>query len=185
MLIVTDRWDPERGGRERYAADLAGFLTAAGEEVNVLCRSRSLRQALAVRRDADRSAAVLALSPVREATHYQLHGGLLASAFAAERDSLPSTTRRTLFGAGLALNRRRQRLLADEQRLLAGATALMAFSGAIRRELTDRHGVAPARILLARPGIDLGRFHPRGRSMPAARRAPGRWRWHSPVTTSR
>jgi glycosyltransferase involved in cell wall biosynthesis len=150
ILLVTDRSDPNGGGRERYAAALASFLAAGGEAVEV-CTPADAR-----RRAASASMPVLALTPFAAATHYQLHGGRLAAAFAAERQSMRSALRRALFDPGLALNRRRQRLLAEESRVFAGSAALMAFSERSARELD----VDPARIVVSRPGVDLARFTP-------------------------
>jgi UDP-glucose:(heptosyl)LPS alpha-1,3-glucosyltransferase len=103
---------------------------------------------------------VLALTPVRFATHYQLHGGIATCAFAAERASIASPIRRTLFNPALRLNRRRQRLLRDEAEVLSGAAVLMAFSQAVASELIERRGVAPERVTISRPGVPLRRFHP-------------------------
>lgn len=178
ILVVADRWDPARGGRERYAADLVAFLSAEGRRVSVLCGARALdagvpcevvggmraiqerrlRRALAAWVDRTPAACVLAMSPTRGATHYQLHGGLLARSFEAERESMDSAARRAAFGAALALNRRRQRLLAEETRLVEGATALMTFSNAAARQLVDDRGVPAARVVVARPGVDLRTF---------------------------
>ena len=38
LAIVADRWDPDRGGRERYAADLIAHLHARGTRGGSACR---------------------------------------------------------------------------------------------------------------------------------------------------
>jgi glycosyltransferase involved in cell wall biosynthesis len=150
MIVVADRWDATLGGRERYANDLVAHLTAEGRQVRKVVRGRTV---------VHQGTPILALTPVRDATHYQLHGGLAAAAFAAERTSFESSLRRTFFHAALRLNRRRQRLLRDESCVLAGNAALMAFSRAVARDLIQL-GVAPERITVSRPGVDLRCFHP-------------------------
>ena len=150
VVVVADRWDAAAGGREQYAADLQRFLLSRGHAV-VPATPRDPLPAGA--------RCVLALAPLRAATHYQLHGGLIARAFAAERESFESSVRRALFNRALALNRRRQRLLDDEAAMFAGSAALMTFceaDGAALRAI----GVAPSRIIVSRPGIDRSRFMP-------------------------
>jgi glycosyltransferase involved in cell wall biosynthesis len=156
LAIVAERWDPDRGGRERYAADLVVYLQAAGRQVT---RAKPDRL---VRHDGAR---ILALTPMSGATHYQLHGGLFASAFEGERESMPSIVRRALFRRALTLNRRRQRLIDDEKRVFDGQAELMAFSEATARELVSR-GVSRSRIRVSRPGVDLKQFHPDGADVP-------------------
>ena len=36
VVLVLDRWLPRKGGLERYAAALAGFLVSAGDRVRVV-----------------------------------------------------------------------------------------------------------------------------------------------------
>jgi UDP-glucose:(heptosyl)LPS alpha-1,3-glucosyltransferase len=180
VLLVTDRADwSDGGGRERYSSELVDFLARAGRKVTVLSsssahadilrpaaaivrplRERRLRATITARRHRDPTEPVLALAPIGGATHYQLHGGLLTSAFAAERESMQSATRRLLFGPASALNLRRQHLLAGEDRLLSSGTALMAFSNRTARELIATRGVADDRVVVARPGVDLNCFRP-------------------------
>jgi len=151
LMIVCDRWDPRLGGRERYAEDLVTYLTAQGRHVT---------RALTNRMEVMPGCRVLALSPVRQATHYQLHGGPLTSALEAERESMRSALRRRLFYPSLRLNRRRSRMLREEEQLLQGSAALMTFSEGVRRELVTKYGVSPSRLVLSRPGVDLRRFAP-------------------------
>jgi glycosyltransferase involved in cell wall biosynthesis len=149
IVIVADRWGDAIGGREQYAADLQRYLDQAGH------RSRMTTPDGSIPGDAR----VLALTPDPRATHFQLHGGLLADAFEAERESYESVLRRALFRPALALNRRRQRLLDLEAALLERAATLMAFCERDAARLRTR-GVAAARIVVSRPGVDLARFSP-------------------------
>lgn len=158
LAVVAERWDPSRGGRERYAADLIAYLQAEGRPVTRTAPDRRVRH---------EPSHILAMTPVPRATHYQLHGGLLASAFEGERESMPPGVRRALFRPALTLNRRRQRLIDDENRVLDGDAALMAFSEGTARELVGR-GIAWSRVRISRPGVDLRRFHPA-----PSREAPG------------
>jgi glycosyltransferase involved in cell wall biosynthesis len=165
LLIVADRTSATVGGRQQYAADFVDYLSARAPHVQV-------ERAALPRRPAFRltpAARVLALSPSRHATHYQLHGGLLASAFSAERESLSSLMRRRFFAAALLLNRRRQRLIAEEAAMLEGAVALMAFSDQAARELAAR-GVAAQRIRVERPGVNVARFRSAAEAPPGERR---------------
>ena len=152
IAIVADRWSPPAagGGREHYAHALVAHLRAGGHTVVTLMSGDKL--------PADASA-VLALTPLATATHYQLHGGLLDAAFAGERAAFSSALRRQLYAPALALNQRRQRLLAAESTMLAGATTFMAFSNADAERLAAR-GVHPSRVRVQRPGVDLSRFRP-------------------------
>lgn len=184
LTVAVDRWDAARGGAERLLADLAGELARGGTGVRVLCRSgsgsrpgveveelrlppfppslaeRAFARAIARRAD---GGPLLAPRPLPLATHVQLHGGLLADAFAAEREAMPSTLRRALFPLGNALNGRRRLLLATERSVLGspGRPALMVWSEALRRRLAEVHGVPPEAVAVVRPGVDLSLFSPR------------------------
>lgn len=185
VLLVTDRWDDEGGGRERYAADIVGALSRLGCRFDVFCLrighvSRhpncairafkgpqpfaefQLRRAAAARREADPASPVLALRPLPEATHYQLHSGLYELAFQAERESFESTLRRRLHPIGTRLNPNRRRRLTLERRMLTGqgGTRLMAFSKAVAQAVESRFASHRGRLVISPIGIDLDRFHP-------------------------
>jgi glycosyltransferase involved in cell wall biosynthesis len=163
LLIVSDRPGARPGGREQYAADLLRYLAVHAPGVRIERDAHERRR----RRAEAPEVRVLALSPRAGATHYQLHGGLLASAFAAERESMTSSLRRAFFNPALRVNRRRQQAMSEEAALVGGATALMAFSTAVAGELIDR-GVSPDRVRVERPGVDLRRFRPRPSRHPAS-----------------
>lgn len=198
VLLVTDRWDDEGGGRERYAADIVDALNRLGCRFDVFCMhvghaarhshcairifkgpqpfaELQLRRAAAARRRTDSACPILALLPLPEATHYQLHTGLYELAFAAERESLDSTLRRRFHPLGTTLNPRRRRRLVLERRMLIGqGTRLMAFSNAVARDVAFRFAPHPGRLTTTPIGIDLERFHPAaaaniGGAQPAAK----------------
>ena len=149
IVIVAERWGDAIGGREQYAADLRRYLDEGSQIVRIATPDGPIPS----------DARVLALTPDARATHYQLHGGLLADAFEAERDSYESVIRRTFFRPALAFNRRRRRLLDLEAALLERPVEVMAFCERDAARLR-RRGVEAARIVVSRPGVDLGRFAP-------------------------
>jgi glycosyltransferase involved in cell wall biosynthesis len=160
LTIASDRWDEARGGREAYLCALARSAADAGHEV-----------AFVRVRPGDRVAPtggpVLAAVPVEGATHYQLHSGLFEDAFEAERRSLRSRVRRTLFRPGLRLNRFRSSLLSAEGVLLSAPNRprLMAFSEALCARIERRFGGAD--VAVERPGVDTDRFRPAPNEIPA------------------
>jgi UDP-glucose:(heptosyl)LPS alpha-1,3-glucosyltransferase len=192
VTIVTDRWDENGGGRERYVAELAAFLRSQGDTVHVRCRAAAanggriaedvevfgrsavrselrLARSLRAYRTAHPDHPILSTRPCPDATHYQLHSGLYATSFLAERDSFSSRLRRAFFGAGLRLNVHRTLALRAEASILAGPLRpkLMVFSTMLRDELVRDHAVPPGDILVARPGVDLRLFHPAPPGSPA------------------
>jgi UDP-glucose:(heptosyl)LPS alpha-1,3-glucosyltransferase len=166
LLLATDRWDETGGGRERYLGELRASLTRRGSSITVMTREavggRRLRQGIDRFRRSLPASLVLAASPVSGATHYQLHSGVHAAAYAAESEAYESALRRAFFGPALRLNIRRSRLLRAEERVLdaASGTKLMAFSDRSREELHRLFGISPDRVALARPGVDLHVFRP-------------------------
>lgn len=172
LLIVTDRWDEAGGGRERYLAELRSALVRRGQAIAVLARetsgARRLRRGVDDFRRSHPVSRVLSVTPASGVTHYQLHSGLHAAAYEAERGAYDSTLRRLFFRPALQLNARRRRLLQLEARMLdAGSeTKVMAFSSRSRDELQLLFGVSGDRLAVARPGVDLNLFRP-----PAAARA--------------
>jgi glycosyltransferase involved in cell wall biosynthesis len=184
LFLLTDRWHPDGGGRERYAAELSRWLAVNGWEVVVVCAVRDARavdspgvtvESLApgnamvrfdeyVRRlrQSHPGVPVLALRPILGASHYQLHSGVLADAFAGERDSFGTVVRRAMYWPALRANRRRVDLLATEADVLRSPRSrLMVFSEGLRRRL-QAEGVDGSRVTVSRPGIDLSIFHPAG-----------------------
>jgi glycosyltransferase involved in cell wall biosynthesis len=166
LLMVTDRWDEEGGGRERYFAQLRTSLTRRGHSVAVLTRDevgeRQLPEAIEGFRRRHPESAVLSARPARGMTHYQLLSGVYAAAYAAEGNSYDSALRRLCFRPALRLNRRRSRMLRVEKQMVStnSGARLMAFSEQTRNELRNHFGIGDDQITLERPGVPLDIFHP-------------------------
>lgn len=164
-LIVTPRWNPDGGGRERYAAELADAIGRRGVTAGVLTLGDEARaeREIAEWRARRPGAAVLALEAVRGATHYQAHSGVLMDAYAAERWSFPTRMRRAGAGLGLRLNLHRQRRLRRERDVCADPAArVMTFSNRDAASIRRRFGTAADRLVVARPGINRDRFRAPG-----------------------
>lgn len=166
VLMVTDHWDENGGGRERYLAELRAWLTQHGRRVEIAAArprgERHLQAQISAFRRAHPTRPVLAVRPAAGATHYQLHSGVYADAFAAEARAFDSPLRRMFAETALHLNRRRQRLLRLESQLCGAAftTRLMAFSERTRTDLRRHFAVADTRTVVAHPGVNLEVFHP-------------------------
>ncbi len=195
VTLVTDQWKPRGGGRERYLAELAAWVTARRDHVEVLClRDRSgsasdprvettavggprvfaerrLDHAVKQLRRSDPKRPVLAARPQIGATHYQLHSGLYAEAFAAERESLESALRRLLFWPTLRLNPHRIARLTAERRVLRPGSEmrLMTFTHRLAGVLGSQFLVDPERVCVSRPGVNVELFAP---TVPAGQRPP-------------
>lgn len=162
-LLVTPRWNPEGGGRERYAAELVDAAARRGVRMHVVADQSAAQtaRAIATWRSAQPGAPVLALEPTYGATHYQAHSGVLAEAYAAEGRSFRGRLRRTFAPIGLALDVARQRRLRAERTLCSDpATRIMTFSHRDAASLRQRFGVTAAQLTTAHPGINLQRFLP-------------------------
>jgi UDP-glucose:(heptosyl)LPS alpha-1,3-glucosyltransferase len=166
LLMVTDWWDEAGGGRERYMAELRASLARRGRTVTVLTRNelggRRLREGINRFRQSHPASAVLSAGPTLGATHYQLHSGVHAAAYAAEGEAFDSALRRFCAAPALRLNLRRQRLLRTEEQMFnaVSGTKLMVFSAHSRDELHRLFGLSSDRVALARPGVDLNTFQP-------------------------
>lgn len=180
--MATDRWDETGGGRERYLGELRASLMRRGSSVTVVTREavgeRGLRHDIDRFRRSHPASVVLAARPADGATHYQLHSGVHAAAYAAEGEAYDSALRRLCFTPALRLNLRRRRLLRAEERLLADSseTKLMAFSDHSREELQRLFGISGDRVALARPGVDLDVFRPPSAAAAAQSSRPGQAR---------
>jgi glycosyltransferase involved in cell wall biosynthesis len=162
-LVVTPRWNPDGGGRERYAAELVTALARHRVTTTILTLEdeRATERAIAAWRNGRSQAPVLALEAVRGATHYQLHSGLLGDSFAAEGRSFPSRLRRAGAGIGLRLNLRRQRRLRREREVLMDPAAkVWAFSHRDGAAVRERFRSTCDRVTIGRPGIDLLVYSP-------------------------
>lgn len=164
-LVVTPRWNPDGGGRERYAAELVAALTRRRLTTTVLTldNERQTERDIAAWRARRPQAPVLALEAVRGATHLQLHSGMLADTFEAERLSFPSRLRRAGAGIGLRLNPHRQRRLRREREVCVDPSVqVMAFSHRDAVSVRARFGTPGDRLVVERPGVNLQVFSPPG-----------------------
>ena len=162
-LLVTPRWNPDGGGRERYAAELVAALTRRRLTTTVLTleNERQPEREIAAWRTRRPQPPVLALEAVRGATHYQLHSGVLADAYEAEGRSFPSRLRRAGAGIGLRLNPHRQRRMRREREVcLDPSVQVMAFSDRDAASVRTRFGTPGDRLVVRRPGINLQVFSP-------------------------
>ncbi len=186
LAIVCDRWHMEGGGSERYLSDLVSHTTLAGVETCVYASqirgqqpSEQIRKishirwrgVLSDRRYCKKAGIevaamaepiVLALRPFSRATHYQLHAGLYAAAFEAERESLSSPIRRLFYPAANRLNLKRQRLLRLQEKLLTGPERplIMVFSHFAALELQRGYHIPLEEITILPHGVNLARFRP-------------------------
>jgi UDP-glucose:(heptosyl)LPS alpha-1,3-glucosyltransferase len=174
VALVIERFEPESGGAEGVAWQVAGELARAGDEVHVVAR---------------RAAPLAGVTPhpVRVPALWQplrVYAFSRAAARAAPRGdydavySFSRTLHQDVYraGAGSHLDylRRRYRaparqlrrlsprhaLLADlERRVFADASQLVVCnSEMVRGEIARRHAVEPRRLVLIRNGVELERF---------------------------
>jgi len=169
LSIICDRWDEKGGGCEQYLAGLVSHAASLEIKTDVYALrvdpSGDDSSRLRFQKTTDRafsSQAVLATRPFTGATHYQLHTGLYTACFQAERESLPSPTRRLLYPLAQRLNVKRQHLMRDQDRWLKGSERpeLMVFSRLTALGLESRYGIGPEEIHINPHGVNLARFSP-------------------------
>jgi UDP-glucose:(heptosyl)LPS alpha-1,3-glucosyltransferase len=192
--LVLDRFEPSRGGRERWTFAFAERLAAAGHEVHVVTRklgdaARRLpvalhrvsceRSPLAFAEAARAALAPLALDIVHDmgtgwyCDVFQPHGGSWASVNERKLLFLPWWLRGLKRQVDRLLPRqRRLRKLMDRQYAERGQV-LVALSRAGAADFARFHGVAPERIRIVYNGVDTEQFSP---PRCAARRAEARRR---------
>ena len=186
VLIAIERWNPDGGGRERYADELAAWLRARGLRVAVACAATAAAHAAQVYRcgtvarlhafvarwrDTHPDGAALAMIPIAAATHVQLHSGLTSLAWPAGRQARGGGWRGGLAALSSAFDTDRRKYQREEADVFAGRARLMAFSSR-DAEAMAAGGVDRARITVSRPGIDATRFtaprdRPRGGALHA------------------
>ncbi|MSR45517.1 MAG: glycosyltransferase [Planctomycetes bacterium] len=197
LAIVIDRFDAQRGGAERYLAELATRLVQLGHRVRVYCvshadvptgvvvipiaaggttrvaRERRFATMAATRARADGCAPLLAIRHVPEATVYQPHGGAWAASAAARVDSDPSPLRKALRQLFHRASPRHRHFRAVEREILARAdVTVLAVSDRVRADLLAIDPGADARIVVLAPAIDVARFQAVAAARAAARRSP-------------
>ena len=190
IALVTDRWEPGGGGREQYLRDLHAGLRAGGGSVRVFLSrgTGDLRGSLIAWRKDNPTSPILVSRPADPATHYQLHDGLYAAAFAAEAESFDSLLRRRLSRPALAWNRRRAAMLRAEENLLTrpDRPQLMDWF-ALRDALSLSHGIPSHQIRVYPPGggsLSSGPSRPTGRASRGAQQPAETFAFSSSPTTS-
>jgi UDP-glucose:(heptosyl)LPS alpha-1,3-glucosyltransferase len=173
IALVSESFDPARGGAERCAADLARALAARGSEVTPIFRppgvgriagqralSRAARSAMATH---DR-----VVSLTRAPGHVLVpQGGVhLAATAGALRPRGPAG--RAVGALARLLSPKQWAFLAAENELRAARPRLVALSRMVRDDMIRYWRVDPASITVAPNGVDCNRFAP---PLPAARAA--------------
>jgi UDP-glucose:(heptosyl)LPS alpha-1,3-glucosyltransferase len=192
--LVLDRFEPSRGGRERWTFAFAERLAARGHEVHIVTRrlgEAALRLPAALHRvacersglvfaEAARQALVpLALDIIHDmgtgwyCDVFQPHGGTWAAVNDRKLLFLPLWLRWLKRGVDRLLPRQRrfQKLMARQYADRGQVLLALSHSGAA--DFTRFHGVAPERIRIIYNGVDSERFSP---ARCAPRRAEARRR---------
>ncbi|MFQ5506829.1 MAG: glycosyltransferase family 4 protein [Planctomycetota bacterium] len=181
LCLVLDVWDPERGGLERYAEELARELVARGARLRIVCdRARCAGPETSelvelgasgpafyreVDRRAERGELGVQLSfrhPGRSARFFLPLGGLLRSSLDARRQSeswlerWPRGLARKISGKTRAyLGRERAFFEAPEETRL-----VLASSDLVQSEIRNRFPGFPGRIEVCGLPVDERRFRP-------------------------
>jgi len=189
IALVVERFAREGGGVEAVTHEVARGLAEAGEAVRVLCRecAGAPPEGVAVHR--------LPVPRTWQPARVLAFSAAAARATATLRPEIVHSFSRTLHqdvyragggchaaylenrhgprGARLrALVPRHRVLLAIERRIFANPRQIVQCnSELVAREIRERHGVPPERLVVIRNGVDLGRFHP---DLRARARAPVR-----------
>jgi len=197
LAIAIDRFEPRRGGAERYLAELAARLVARGWGVRVYCRDadeappgvvvvrvaaggltrvareRAFADAAVARARADGGAPLLAIRHVAAADLYQPHGGAWDASAAARLDADPSPWRRALRRAFQRISPRHRWFRAVERELLRrDGVAIVAVSELVRAQLIAVEPACAARITVLPPAIDVARFAAAAAAAPRPARPP-------------
>ncbi len=196
FALLLERFDPARGGLERYAADWASWLVQRGHDVHVVACEGGSETATGVtlHRVGDAGADVLerahrlaarAAALVPDALHdfgaglggdiVQPLGGARAAGRAGELRAL-GFARRWRRRLSHSWRRAQARLDALERRQLHRANStVIACSQRVADDLVQLSGVAPARIRLLYNAVDCGRFVPTPSGERAAIRSAQGW----------
>ena len=183
FALLLDRFDPARGGTERYLGELAARLAARGHSVRVYCREgvatpavtlvpittrartrgaleREFAMRASERARTDGCAPLLGIRHVVDVDVYQPHGGSwgasIAARLAADRSPLRRGIRRALHAVSA---KQRWFHFADREVFARNPRLLtLAVSSLVRDDLLGRFGELKPRIELLPPAIDLARF---------------------------
>jgi UDP-glucose:(heptosyl)LPS alpha-1,3-glucosyltransferase len=176
--LISDDFDPEGGGAERWVVQFADHLLAAEHEVHVITfRAPALRPELHLHllrdpgNELDRAraveAAVATLGPMvlhDTGTGWSAHvfhphtGSRLLSMQREIRSHI--ALRRLRAAVSPPLNLRRWRMRQVELRAVAGARRVIALSRRLRGILMARHHLDERAITVIPNGVDTARFAP-------------------------
>jgi UDP-glucose:(heptosyl)LPS alpha-1,3-glucosyltransferase len=192
--LVLDRFEPSRGGRERWTFAFAERLAARGHEVHIIARRLGeavLQLPAALHRvacersglvfaEAARQALVpLALDIVHDmgtgwfCDVFQPHGGTWAAVNDRKLLFLPLWLRWLKRGVDRLLPRQRRFRKLMARQYADRGQVLLALSRLGAADFTRFHGIAPERIRIIYNGVDSERFSP---ARCAPRRAEARRR---------
>lgn len=197
IALVLERFEPRRGGTERYAAELARRLVARGHAVTVVAARADpaaiagaawtriavppFPKAARVWAFARRAAAATAtgfdvvhgLQKSLGHTVFQPHTGSHRASLAAARGSRRTALGRAWHAIEKALAPTQWVFAAIERRQYAQrpAPVFVAVSDLVRRQMLERHGVDARAIRLLPNPVDLDRFAPPAPEVRQAARA--------------
>jgi UDP-glucose:(heptosyl)LPS alpha-1,3-glucosyltransferase len=184
IAFVIDHYVPGKGGLERWIADLAEHLAAAGHDLHLVSgdpeaapapfthhpiRARAITRSGRDREFAERARilcgaegfdTVAGFRHLLSCDVYAPHGGSIDAAFAAHR----AARRRPPFPS-----RRVNMFRRLERELLEGRNpprAVLAVSNMVRDDLAGRYPKIADRIHVVPNGVDLDRFSPGGADRP-------------------
>lgn len=181
--IVIDRFDPERGGAERYLGELARRLARRGHEVRAYCRSaaradgavpvevvarartragreREFAARACERARADGCAPLLGVRHVVDVDVYQPHGGTWAAASEARLRCEPRRWRRAVRAFARKVSAKQRYFSWADREVFARNPGLLvlAVSEMVRADVLARYGAHRPRVEVAWPAVDVERF---------------------------
>lgn len=186
IALVIQNAEPQRGGAERYTANLAADLVARGHEVHLLAqrfarnvepaqqvrlagaagtrvgRYETLLHSLARHLTETQYDIVHAMLPVWHCNLYQPHAGIEADNLARGHLKHATPVTRLLAKVGNQLNRRR-RLVADvEHQMIAGRhpPLILCLSDYVRQAAIRHYPGRADHMTILHNGVDLSRFDP-------------------------
>jgi UDP-glucose:(heptosyl)LPS alpha-1,3-glucosyltransferase len=183
LAILIDEFRAERGGTERYLAELATRLAAAGHEVRVYCREgrapsagvevvrvaapglgraereRAFARAASELARAHGCAPLLGIRHVLDVDVYQPHGGTWPASVEARLRSEPRAWRRRLRAAAHRLSPKHRALADMERELFARNPGLLtlAVSPLVKEDVLARYGAQAPRVEVLWPAFDRER----------------------------
>jgi UDP-glucose:(heptosyl)LPS alpha-1,3-glucosyltransferase len=188
VALVILRSDPQRGGAERYTADLATALAGRGHDVTVVSADAGPRgdrahrsvtvdaggatrrgQYLSFLRSVDdhlakaRYDVVHAMLPVRSCDVYHPHAGLAAEGVASGHAKYDGAIRRLLAMGANRVNRKRQAFAAVERDLLdrPDGPVVLCLSDYVKETVRRHYATVPeSRLATLFNAVDLRRFDP-------------------------